>query len=52
MQKNPAKTITEILDHIELIREELLVVQKSLEIIETAKPALSPNGSKSVKTPA
>jgi hypothetical protein len=32
------KTISEILDHIELIREELLAVQKSLERMESADP--------------
>jgi hypothetical protein len=32
------KTIGEVLDHIELIREELLAVQKSLEKMESADP--------------
>ena len=46
--KGSPKIVSEIIDHIELIREELLTVQNSLEKIEAAEPALSPKGSKKV----
>ena len=37
---DPPKTIGEIIDHIERIKEELLMVQRSMEKIESVKPAL------------
>ena len=36
------KTITEIIDQIERMREELLIVQNALEEMESKKPAPSP----------
>jgi hypothetical protein len=38
----PPKTIGEIMDDIERIREELLVVQNALEKMEGVKPAEPP----------
>jgi len=37
----PPKPISEIIDHIEQIREELFVLQGSLEKIESVERALS-----------
>jgi len=37
----PPKTIGEIIDHIEQIREELFILQGSLEKIEALERALS-----------
>jgi hypothetical protein len=38
------KTIGDIIDHIERIREELLIVQKSMEKIESISPAAPTDG--------
>jgi hypothetical protein len=35
---NPPKTIGEIIDHIERIREELLVLQRCMEKMESENP--------------
>jgi len=39
--KEPPKPIGEIIDHIERIREELLILQQSLEKIESIEHSLS-----------
>jgi hypothetical protein len=38
---DPPKTIGELLDQIERIREELLAIQRSMEKMEYVKPAVS-----------
>jgi hypothetical protein len=35
---DPPKTIAEIIDHIERIREELLVLQRCMEKMESVNP--------------
>ena len=35
---DPPKTIGEIIDHIERIRDELLVLQRSMEKMESVNP--------------
>jgi hypothetical protein len=35
---DPPKTVAEIIDHIERIREELLVLQRSVEKMESVHP--------------
>jgi hypothetical protein len=41
------KTIGEVIDHVERLREELLVLQRSLERMEHAAAAVSDAGAKS-----
>ncbi len=45
----PPKPIAEIIDHIERIREELFILQGSLEKIESIEPALSDMDRKTSK---
>jgi len=45
----PPKSIGEIIDHVERIREELFILQGSLEKIESIERALSDTDNKSSK---
>ncbi len=45
---NPSRKISELIDRIDVIREELLVIQRSMEEMETATlPAPIAKGKKS-----
>jgi hypothetical protein len=46
---DPPKPIGEIIDHVERIREELFVLQRSLEKIESLDRALSDTDYKNSK---
>jgi hypothetical protein len=39
MVSNLPRTLSQIIDHIERIRDELLVLQESMEKMESAKPS-------------
>ncbi len=42
----PPKTIGELLDRLERVREDLFVIQRCLEQMEAVKPATSDDGNK------
>jgi hypothetical protein len=39
MASNLPRTLSQIIDHIERIRDELLMLQESMERLESAKPS-------------